>query len=213
MMGSVGDGDHKSTFSMSQQQQSNYTKVNTLTSSGRASRRAASRHHPYRVKRADATELLLSDMYVLRAHTQSKFHWWPAMKLEGALRLYAKFMVLLSKSKRRLSPPLDVDAIWHEHILDTTSYRTFCTKHFGRMLEHTNRAQDPASGRQKRIPHTVSMLRLALPLPLLPSEEAILSNPDNAPTAIPAAAIPAADSTTDSTADSRYTHTLSIDFE
>ncbi|KAK3289583.1 hypothetical protein CYMTET_3020 [Cymbomonas tetramitiformis] len=54
---------------------------------------------------------------------------------------YLEFLLLLKKELAEdrymgLSPPLLLDVVWHEHILDTRGYHDFCNLHIGAMLHH-----------------------------------------------------------------------------
>jgi hypothetical protein len=40
------------------------------------------------------------------------------------------------------SPMLDVDALWHEHLLHSTSYVRFCQARYGRYIHHEPRLDD-----------------------------------------------------------------------
>jgi hypothetical protein len=40
------------------------------------------------------------------------------------------------------SPTLDVDALWHEHVLHSTSYVRFCQARYGRYIHHEPRLDD-----------------------------------------------------------------------
>lgn len=59
-----------------------------------------------------------------------------------------RFMQLVASSDSRLSPSVAVDLAWHEFILFTHGYASFCEREFGRMIHHqpgglaeTNRQQ------------------------------------------------------------------------
>ena len=47
-----------------------------------------------------------------------------------------KFLVLCSRSHLPLSPSRRIDNVWHEVILCTRVYGSFCEAHFGRWIHH-----------------------------------------------------------------------------
>jgi len=62
----------------------------------------------------------------------------PAVALLALIE-YKRFLLLhaLAPWGTRLAPSPAVDAVWHEHILDTAAYRADCDSIFGRFLDHS----------------------------------------------------------------------------
>ncbi len=61
-----------------------------------------------------------------------KRHGWTSAKTELIERKYRKFMGDASATE----PPPAVDVFWHEHIIDTRDYASFCERVFGRFIDH-----------------------------------------------------------------------------
>jgi len=63
---------------------------------------------------------------------------WSDEKFETVLLEYKRFMeVVTSESDRNFGMAGDVDTIWHEHILHTRDYVSFCLKYAGHYIHHT----------------------------------------------------------------------------
>ena len=56
---------------------------------------------------------------------------------EVLLNEVVRFLDLIHLSNSKLSPSYVVDLAWHEFILFTKYYYTFCNKHYGRFIHHT----------------------------------------------------------------------------
>jgi hypothetical protein len=56
---------------------------------------------------------------------------------EVLLNEVVRFIDLIHLSNSKLSPSYLVDLAWHEFILFTKYYNTFCNKHYGRFIHHT----------------------------------------------------------------------------
>jgi len=64
---------------------------------------------------------------------------WTALEVEIAVQYYKNFLFLNKKYLSEypvLPPPLEVDEIWHHHILDTRAYTQDCNKIFGYYFHH-----------------------------------------------------------------------------
>lgn len=48
----------------------------------------------------------------------------------------AKFLRACAISKEPLSPSVAIDDVWHEFILHTDEYITYCNKEFGKIIHH-----------------------------------------------------------------------------
>lgn len=55
-----------------------------------------------------------------------------------------------------LSPPKDVDALWHQLLLDTAFYYTYCMNNYGKIIQHypQNSDANARSARTKRLQKT-----------------------------------------------------------
>ena len=62
-----------------------------------------------------------------------------------ALGEYRRFLGLLMRGEGPLTPSKLVDEIWHQHILDSRNYSSFCLRIAGRYLHH-----DPSYGKPRR---------------------------------------------------------------
>jgi len=64
-------------------------------------------------------------------------HNWTVAHTEGAISEYLRFAELLTLSPdRELIASTDVDAVWHEHVLDTENYALDCQHMWGRYVHH-----------------------------------------------------------------------------
>ncbi|HEJ0329401.1 glycine-rich domain-containing protein-like [Serratia marcescens] len=65
---------------------------------------------------------------------------WTKEGVEDAIMQYKNFMFLLYKYHGRedlkLVPSIEVDEIWHHHILDTRSYARDCSNIYGYFMHH-----------------------------------------------------------------------------
>jgi hypothetical protein len=67
-------------------------------------------------------------------------------RLELDLKRYLALPLLFPNRQRELVPRLAVDMLWHAFILNTTLYRGFCDRVYGRYLDHV-----PAANRAKTL--------------------------------------------------------------
>ena len=69
----------------------------------------------------------------------------PPGECDAALAEVIKFLMLAAQySDSQITPSARVDMAWHEFILFTRTYESFCTQHFGRMIHH-----EPSNDQQK----------------------------------------------------------------
>lgn len=65
---------------------------------------------------------------------------WSVEGAKDAIEQYKNFMYLLHKyhgvSGKKLVPSVEVDEIWHHHILDTRSYAKDCETVYGYFMHH-----------------------------------------------------------------------------
>jgi hypothetical protein len=73
---------------------------------------------------------------------------WTQGRLDAAIAEYRKFLCLVKAGHNNISPCLDVDEIWHAHILFTMDYVRDCNKVFGFYMHH-NPLDDEEEERQE----------------------------------------------------------------
>lgn len=63
---------------------------------------------------------------------------WSRKSARKVLQQYKNFLFLQKKYglQHRIIPSLEIDAVWHAHILHTKDYAEFCQEFFGRFLHH-----------------------------------------------------------------------------
>lgn len=61
---------------------------------------------------------------------------WDEKDAEFAIEQYRQYLYLLRKYDADISPTLAIDAVWHNHILDTRKYVVDCQVIFGHYLHH-----------------------------------------------------------------------------
>jgi hypothetical protein len=83
---------------------------------------------------------------------------------EGVLIEYIRFMQLKKKLKdfnaTLLSPSLQVDRVWHNHILDTRNYGKDCRKFVGRLIHHNPDGALNSQERARRFARTILEYKL-----------------------------------------------------
>jgi hypothetical protein len=67
---------------------------------------------------------------------------WDAPFTQLAISEYKRFMLLVSIFDDRMVPSIDVDTVWHLHLLYTRSYQKFCRGALGLPFVH----HEPAKG-------------------------------------------------------------------
>lgn len=60
---------------------------------------------------------------------------WDSIYARSIIREYKKFVFLALISPEPVTPSIDIDEVWHAHILHTRAYAKFSTL-IGRQLEH-----------------------------------------------------------------------------
>lgn len=77
---------------------------------------------------------------------------WSEERADKAIPEYLRFLHLLSVSKNGVSmaPSMEVDEVWHAHILHTALYAKHCQEIAGRFIHHSPSAptEEPSKGRQ-----------------------------------------------------------------
>jgi hypothetical protein len=61
---------------------------------------------------------------------------WAQERVDAAVVEYRKYLCMVKAGYSNLSPCLDVDEVWHAHILFTVDYMNDCNKVFGFFLHH-----------------------------------------------------------------------------
>ncbi|MFJ4143386.1 glycine-rich domain-containing protein [Pseudomonas sp. NPDC089734] len=64
---------------------------------------------------------------------------WSTAECEVAIQYYKNFLFLNKKYLKHypvIPPSIEIDEIWHQHILDTRTYTTDCRKIFGHYFHH-----------------------------------------------------------------------------
>lgn len=84
-----------------------------------------------------AEEIKHLDIQRIVNKAQSK-HQWSDERKKHAEQRYRNFLLLAStlKEGEPIIPTQDIDAVWHEHILDTHAYMDDCRRVFGYYLHH-----------------------------------------------------------------------------
>ncbi len=77
----------------------------------------------------DGFELPFTPQYL------SQKYGWDLVYARTAIKEYKKFLFLALTSEVAVTPSLDIDEVWHVHILHTRGYRSFCNL-IGRNLDH-----------------------------------------------------------------------------
>jgi hypothetical protein len=88
------------------------------------------------------TEIIDPDLSRVITRVREKHPEWHEKRLQAAVEEYKKFLYLCKIHPGvKISAPLDVDEVWHVHILDTQNYDRDCNSYFGYFLHH-----DPCIG-------------------------------------------------------------------
>ena len=75
----------------------------------------------------------------------------PVLVVEHAIYDYRRFLFLLRKyGGETLAPTLDMDLVWHEHILDTEPYFADTARIFGHYLHHEP-GREPTGARTPKL--------------------------------------------------------------
>jgi hypothetical protein len=62
---------------------------------------------------------------------------WSKQKADGVEVAYKRYLFLFAtREDIRVVPTLDIDALWHQHILDTRAYFSDCDTVFGTYMHH-----------------------------------------------------------------------------
>lgn len=86
---------------------------------------------------------------------------------EELLKEVLKFLHLIAESGQKLTPSILIDDVWHEMILFTKFYSTFCNKHFGRFIHHHPGGKDEENRNNYRKTIQLYVLTFGKPEPLI----------------------------------------------
>jgi hypothetical protein len=85
----------------------------------------------------DSKRPLISVDLAQSARLAKIFEGWPEGQLEASLQRYEKFLHLAGMyPEERLVPTVDIDMLWHLHMLHPKAYAEDCQRMFGRILDH-----------------------------------------------------------------------------
>lgn len=75
------------------------------------------------------------DFLITRLMKEKK---WSYSEAQEACQYYKNFLILnyAYGNNCKIPPSMDIDEVWHMHILFTQKYKEFCQKYFGRFLHH-----------------------------------------------------------------------------
>ena len=100
---------------------------------------------------ASVTRLMVWDLSTIFQYLVERKR-WSRRRCEKVCQEYRRFLALcLMYPEARLSPPEDVDEMWHTHILFTKAYRAFCDDTKGEYIDHTpflKADRDPVDSRR-----------------------------------------------------------------
>lgn len=94
-------------------------------------------HNNCRVARAPSPLVILANLDLTRVKERLQLIGWNKDKTERVEVEYKRFLKfhILHKGVKH-EPTVDVDQMWHVHILDTARYRKDCDLIFGHYLDH-----------------------------------------------------------------------------
>ncbi|RYH48697.1 MAG: glycine-rich domain-containing protein-like [Alcaligenaceae bacterium] len=64
---------------------------------------------------------------------------WNRLEAEAAVQFYKNFLFICRKyldDSAHIAPSIEIDEVWHHHILDTQRYSDDCHQIFGRYIHH-----------------------------------------------------------------------------
>lgn len=78
------------------------------------------------------------DIIVKQLTYDSKKTGWTKKDAKIGIQLYKNYLLLIKKygSRYILPPSLEIDDLWHQHILNTKQYHKDCKAIFGKYLHH-----------------------------------------------------------------------------
>ncbi len=77
------------------------------------------------------------DLEVVKSSVAKKNPTWDLDRLNDAVQEYLRFLAMCKHSpSANITPPHDVDEMWHTHILNTVKYAEDCEGYFDCFLHH-----------------------------------------------------------------------------
>lgn len=102
-------------------------------------------------KKAKCSTKTLSEIYDITFGTTYDFK-------DKFIDNYTKFLVI--RNNNPLCSPSDkIDEMWHNHILDTSSYYNYCMNHFGKIINHTTVDANNQENRKMRLKNTIQLFK------------------------------------------------------
>lgn len=86
------------------------------------------------------------------------YYEWSLDNTNKLMEEYEKFL-MLRYLDNKLSPPNDIDKIWHFHILSTKQYNEYCIKKFGKMIHHDPVDSFDQQAKKKRLENTIELYK------------------------------------------------------
>lgn len=82
-----------------------------------------------------------------------KIEHWSERSAAKILQQYKNFLYLQKKysDQQHITPSLEIDEVWHAHILYTKDYAEFCQHFFGRFLHHVPQKPGVASDSETKV--------------------------------------------------------------
>ncbi len=103
---------------------------------------------------------------------------WDRSYASDAVKEYNRFMILRSQN-HNLSPADDIDKVWHQHIIDTKNYASYCKK-FDKFIHHDPADALDQSARKIRLKNTIQAYKQTFHTFINPNVWGIvLSSPKN----------------------------------
>ena len=83
----------------------------------------------------DFTAKLHHELRNTKLRIKKKYEWDDDL-LNMTINEYSKFLILHKKYPGKVVPGKMIDKIWHDHILHTQKYISFCEVEFGKYIHH-----------------------------------------------------------------------------
>ena len=82
-----------------------------------------------------------------------KIEHWSEVSATKIMRQYKNFLYLQKKygDQQHIIPSLEIDEVWHAHILYTKDYAEFCQQFFGRFLHHVPQKPGVAADSKSKV--------------------------------------------------------------
>ncbi len=84
---------------------------------------------------------------------------WSKDYVNQVFKEFERFMVI-KYFNNNCSPSDDVDLLWHQIILDTKLYQTYCKKKFKRIIHHTPKNSQDQVARKARLSNTIKYYKI-----------------------------------------------------